>query len=103
MEFAAGLAGRLLDEGSSNDADRLAHGFRLCLARPPAEQELDLLVPFVEKQRSWFQEHPEDAKKLVAAAGAVQQTSDDIPSAELAAWIATARVLLNLDEFITRN
>jgi hypothetical protein len=76
-EYAEGLADRLLREGGADDA-RLRRGFRLCLAREPAGRELKRMQEFLTQQRAGR-------------------------DAERAAWVAVARVLLNLDEFITRE
>jgi hypothetical protein len=59
-------------------ADRLHAVFLLCLGRPPVDAEVGILVELVEKQH-----------KLGAKAEAV--------------WLGVARVLLNLEEFTTRE
>jgi hypothetical protein len=75
-EFAQALADRILREGPSDDRGRIAFAFRLCLGRQPSERELKTLESLVQKQH--------EAKTLDA-------------------WISVARVMLNLDEFITRE
>jgi mono/diheme cytochrome c family protein len=77
-EFARALAARVLREGGGNDGARLRHGFRLCLAREPNGHERQRLGELLARQR---------------AEGA---SPDE-------AWVTVARVLLNLDEFITRE
>jgi hypothetical protein len=79
FECAEALAGRVLREGPADDAGRLAYGFRLCLARAPGDPE---------------------SKRL---ADLLAQVRDDPNAAEEEAWTTVARVLLNLDEFITRE
>jgi uncharacterized protein DUF1553/uncharacterized protein DUF1549 len=78
VECAEGLARRMLAEGGPDERARLAHGFRLCTARAPDEIELGLLLALVAAER---------------AAGAD----------EARAFQAAARVLLNLDETITKS
>jgi hypothetical protein len=70
--------------------------WRLCLARPPDDFERNRMLRLLQDHRRWYAEHPEDAAALTA------EPSCDAAS-ELAAWIATANVLLNLDEMITRE
>ena len=56
------------------------------------------LLELLDASRSWYADHPDQAKALVG--------NFIIPSTSIqenAAWIATARVLINLDEFITRE
>src|SRR5262249_47336326 len=79
VEFAEGLAARILRECQANDTMRLRHAFRLCLAREPTERELQRLRGLLSPQ---------------------MEGSD---TQQLAAWTTVARVLLNLDEFITRE
>ncbi len=77
FEFAGALADRVLREGPGDDEGRLTFGFRLGLARAPGGVELRRLATLLD-----------DARR-----------SDP----ERGAWTTVARVLLNLDEFITRE
>jgi hypothetical protein len=77
FECAQGLATRVLMEGGTRDEDRLAYGFRLCTARQPNAREREVLGRLLAKQQEKY--------------------------ADAAAWTAVGRVLLNLDEFITRE
>jgi hypothetical protein len=71
--------------------------FRICFARSPASAERDFLIGFFSSQREHFSADA-DAAKAVAG-----RMPESVSAAEAAAWVATARVLLNLDEFITRE
>jgi mono/diheme cytochrome c family protein len=73
-EFAQALAARVLREGGEEDAARLRYAFRLCLARQPNEREQQRLAELLARQPAGNE-----------------------------AWVTVARVLLNLDEFITRE
>jgi mono/diheme cytochrome c family protein len=99
FECARALAARVLDEAPADDAGRLRHAFRLCLARTPSRKELTRLGDLLARQRGEFLADPDAARPLVPAADAT--TSAEV--AERAAWTTVARVLLNLDEFITRE
>jgi hypothetical protein len=90
-EYAQALGGRIVREEPGTDAARLRHAFRLCLAREPTARELNRLESFLARQRSDFAEKPEEAKAV----------SPNAP--DRAPWVMVARVLLNLDEFITRE
>lgn len=98
IEIAAALGKRLLTQPANNEHERIEYAYRLCFSRKPSPDELTDLGQFVESQRSEFTSHPDDAKSLLA---------DDTVSAnemvETATWVAVARVLINLDEFITRE
>jgi len=90
-EAAKAFAQRILRESEGKmDSDRISHGFRLCVARAPEKHEVTALTSLLTESRSWYKKHPDDAKKL----------GEDI---ETAAWTTTSRVMLNMDEFLTRE
>ena len=98
FEFAQSLAGRTLKEASRGDVSRIRYAFRLCLARDPQPRELDVLVKLLTKERAAYADKPDEAKRLAGT-----NVAKDVDAAECAAWTTVARVLLNLDEFITRE
>ncbi|MBI5761065.1 MAG: hypothetical protein HZA46_21285, partial [Planctomycetales bacterium] len=78
--------------------DRLRHAVRLCLNRDPSERELSLLVGLYDDLSQGFANNPEAAAKLAG-----KSSASDMPAHEVAAWVAFARTILNLDEFYTRE
>jgi hypothetical protein len=98
VEASQAFAKRLLLQQHADDAARLSHAFRLCVSRPPNNLERQQLADLLASNREWYRTHQEDAK-LLNGSVSISGTSPD----EAAAWIATARILLNLDEFITRE
>ncbi len=98
LEASQAFAKRLLSQPSKDDAARLSQAFRLCVARVPSDRELHQLTQLLIANRDFYRGHQDDAKKLNGSID-VSGASPD----ETAAWIATARILLNLDEFITRE
>jgi hypothetical protein len=84
FECAQALGRSLAGEPIRSAEERLAEGFRRCLGRDPRPVELKRL-------HTLFDERHTAAKKADAA------IPDEV------AWIAVARVLMNLDEFITRE
>jgi hypothetical protein len=98
FEMAQGLAARVLRDGSAADEARMRRLFRLALVRQPSPAELKRLLEYHRAQSSAFERSPQDAA-AVAPAGCPEGTHP----ATAAAWTAAARVLLNLDEFITRE
>lgn len=97
FEFAQALAGRILRDGGSQDEARLDYGFRLCLGRHPAAEERQRLLDLLAKESAAFEKSPDEAAAMVNAKG------EDAGISRMAAWTAVARVLLNLDETITRE
>jgi hypothetical protein len=96
FEFAQALGTRLLRDGPSNDNDRIRFAFRLCLAREPSSDEQQRLEQLLVAERRAFDDNGEN----ISAPAASHLTGD---ARNIAAWTALARVLINLDEFITRE
>ena len=97
VEAAQGLARRML-ELKGTDRDRLAGGFRVCVSRHPTDNELNELKKLLAESRSWYQANENEAKNLIGGLSA-----QGVATVENAAWVVAARVLLNLDEFLTRD
>jgi hypothetical protein len=97
LELARALARRIYLEVDGPVRDRLAHGFRLCLTRPPTVAELDRLVALYDQQLANYRRDTQAAAKLLAGA------NRELPEPELAALTLVANVLLNLDEMVTKQ
>ena len=98
-EAARALAKRLLtDPAGGDDNARLLRAFRICVARAPLSEESQQLTELLNASQTWYGEHPQQARELVG-----EEALPGVLPANQAAWIATARVLLNLDEFVTRE
>jgi hypothetical protein len=98
VECARGMARRLLAEGGLDDAGRLALGARWCIARPPTAEEVSSFAQLLASNRQWYFAHEKDAAAVFGS-----DLPKDVSTTELAAWVATARIMLNLDEFLTRE
>ncbi|MGE0760887.1 MAG: DUF1549 and DUF1553 domain-containing protein, partial [Pirellulaceae bacterium] len=112
VECARGLAWRVLTESSADPGRQLTFAFQTCLGRVPSAAEHRRLVELLDRQLEAYagdsaaadailgevlaaEDGPSRAENS-AASGAVDRTA-------WAAWTAVCRVLLNLDEFITRE
>jgi mono/diheme cytochrome c family protein len=76
VEFADALGARIEKQGPPDDAGKIGYAFRLCFSRSPSASEAERVRTYLDAKRKT------DAKT---------------------AWAAVARVLMNLDEFITRE
>jgi Protein of unknown function (DUF1549)/Protein of unknown function (DUF1553) len=104
IEAARALALKIVNEGGSTDAQRLRYGFRRVLARMPTRQEAAELLGLFSKQRArfiagelnpWNLATSDPEKAFLLPEGSRME--------DLAAWTAVSRVLLNLDETITKE
>ena len=104
MECARALALRTLRERSGPDRDRLDYAFRRCLSRKPTEAEAATLLDLLHRQVQRFEKPGADPWSLAADdPKKPPQLPMDATPAQLAAWTAVTRVLLNLDETITKE
>jgi uncharacterized protein DUF1553 len=97
-ESAQGMAARVLLEAPATDAGRLAYAFKLCLAREPHDNERTRLQQYLDAQLEEFRKASEDAKLIFQ-----RHLPSEGELSQYAAWTAVSRVLLNLDEFVTRE
>jgi hypothetical protein len=99
VECAQALGRRLIaDRPAADPAERVRHAVRLCLGREPSSEEAEILGELYDNLLRACRAKPDEAAQLVgkfAPAGA--------DPAEAAAWVALARAVLNLDEFVTRE
>jgi hypothetical protein len=98
VEFTQGLSSQILSAGAAEDSVRLARVFEVCLTRTPSSLERNRLLEYLQAQRQEFASQSE-----AAAALAPLPPVPGIAPAEGAAWTMVCRVLMNLDEFITRE
>jgi hypothetical protein len=89
IELAQGLAAQVFrhhpEAATDPDRQRLRYAFLLCLGRTASERELAAMETVLAQERS---ESSDPAEKTTA-----------VPCG----WVTVARVLLNLDEFVTRE
>ena len=97
FEAAQALAARILLEAPPQWEDRLRHAFQVSLSRDPAADE-------ARQMRDYFQER---VRKLDAnpqwASSLFPNRLEGVDPVRAAAWVGVSRILLNLDEFITRD
>ncbi len=100
VEAARVLAGRLLLEGPAEPEQRVDWLYLRVLQRLPNARERSLLIGLVAKQKPVYERSTEAARELTSVG--LAPVPEGIDVAELAAWTAAARAMLNLHETITR-
>jgi hypothetical protein len=101
VEAARHLAERMLAEGGVTPAQRLAFAFRRATGRPPGPAELAVLLRGLERYERQFRADSESARRYVHQGDS--PVDGRLDPADLAAYTATAEVILNLDETITKE
>jgi len=92
------FAKRVLTEKPGSATERLDHAFRLCVGRHPSAAEQETLQDMYDEVLALCQTNAKEATRL--AGGPLPQGAS---AAETAAWVTMARMLMNLDEFVTRE
>ena len=115
-EFAEGLAARVLKEAPPDNEQRIRYACMLALSRQPRPDEEKRLERFLVQQEDEYKTKPARATELIYKGGKFGPDGNplnppppklaDMLPADLpleAAWTGVARVLLNLDDFLTRE
>ena len=104
VEAAQALAVRVLREGGRADADRAAYAFRLCTGRVPKPAEVEQMLNLLAAQKQRIADGWLSAREVATGDPAKQpHVPDGATPTEAAAWTIVSRVLLNLDETLTKN
>ena len=105
VESARALARKALVEGGPTDAARLDFAFRRCVARTPTDAERLVLANLLDEQGRKFADGWANPWAIVT--GSADRRPADLPPGvsptRWAAYTVVARVLLNLDETITKE
>ena len=100
VEAARKLAEQSLRQPGDNDA-KLAWTFRKVVRRDATPAELTVLRKGLDKRLATYAADATLAPKLLAQG--LSKAAADLDPNQLAAWTATANILLNLDETVTRE
>jgi len=97
IELARGFAQRIQRDSDGSVEGGLDLAFHVALSRSPSPVEMDRLVTYWQSVQQDFALHPDAAAELLGVKEASESNSKQ------AAWVAMCRVLMNLDEFITKE
>ena len=93
MEMARSYGKRIVAESKQNDSRlRIRHAFEIAMSRKPSDKEFDRINSYFDSLLGFYRTHPKETRQIAGE-----------DNAELAGWVSVARVMLNLDEFITRE
>jgi hypothetical protein len=104
VECAQALARKTLEEGGQTDAERVEYAFRRTLARSPTGDERIELLSLLAKERTRIADGWVNANEI---ASGKNEAPSDLPKGstptQVAAYTIVSRVILNLDETITKE
>ena len=91
----------MITQGGADPGDRISHGVKLLFGRPATAVELDLLGQELSYFKKAYADDPKAAAALLTIGGS--KPNPKLQPPELAAYTLVARVLLNLDETVTKE
>ena len=101
VESARHLGQRMMKQGGHTTAERITYGFRLITARLPTDAELSLLRDAYAIALKRCSANEQETSKLLNVG---ESTYDpELDDAQLAAFSSVARLLMNLNEAITKG
>lgn len=104
VECARALARLTLAEGGQSDAERIRYAFRRTLARQPAKFEEQELLALLDRTKGHISEGWVNPHELATGRNErPADLTDGVTPTQLAAYTVVSRVLLNLDETITKE
>jgi len=101
VEAAQSLALRVWKNGGVDDRSKMNYAFRLCVSREPDQFEMQKLIELLEDQKKYFEGRT--AAAVYVTATDPNRMPEDVDLHKVAPWAIVARVLLNMDETITKE
>ncbi len=104
VESARAMSLRILKEAGPSDVERIDYAYQLCMSRVANEKEKAAMLQWLASQRERIAEGWLSPREI--STGDAKQLPALPPNAtpqDAAVWTLAARVLLNLDEAISKN
>jgi hypothetical protein len=99
MEWAQGLAARVLDLGRANREAQIAVAYTLAYSRPPTPEESKMAFDFLDRHRAIVAARARSGGKL-AGVGSLPAGVDEVDAATL---VDFCHMLINSNEFVYVN
>jgi Protein of unknown function (DUF1549)/Protein of unknown function (DUF1553)/Planctomycete cytochrome C len=103
VECARALARRAWADGGRTDAERVTYAFRCVLGRAPTDLERTVLLDLLAAQVRRIADGRLNPRELATGTDQCPDLRSSASLAELGAYTVLSRVLLNLDETITKE
>ncbi|MBM3822530.1 MAG: DUF1553 domain-containing protein [Verrucomicrobia bacterium] len=104
VEASQALALRILREGGATDARRADYAYQLCVGRAPRPSEKQALLELLDSRRKKISEGWLNANELATGDPSRRASlPEKTTPRDAAAWAVASRVLLNLDETLTKH
>lgn len=101
IEAAQAMGLRVYREGGATDREKMIYAFRLSTGREPDAFELGRLLEFLNIQQNSFRGNT--ASAVYVTSQDLAKIPEDVDLHKVAPWTMVSRLLLNLDETITKE
>ena len=104
VEAAAGLALRILRESALSDPERIQRAYLLATSRNANDAEQEQLLAFLQQQRKRLADGWLNPREILTGdPGKLNELPPGTTPQDAAAWTLAARVILNLDETLSKQ
>jgi hypothetical protein len=104
VESARALALRVLKEGGNSDDSRVSRAYLLCASRLPTDGEKRAVLELLHSRRKRLADGWLNAREITTGdPSELPELPGETTPQDAAAWTIVSRVLLNLDETISKN
>ncbi|HEY3856104.1 MAG TPA: PSD1 and planctomycete cytochrome C domain-containing protein [Verrucomicrobiae bacterium] len=101
VEAAQAMALRVWKQGGNSEHSRIDYAFELCTGRKPRSSEVAVVSSLLHDEKSVFENST--ARAVLVASPNPTNPPPDVNLHKVAAWTMVSRVLLNMDETITKE
>ncbi|MGI9326540.1 MAG: DUF1549 and DUF1553 domain-containing protein, partial [Pseudomonadales bacterium] len=104
VEAAQAMAQRIWREGGGDDAARADYAYQLCTGRSIRSEELEVVMSLLKEQRDRLQNGDLKATDIAFSDHTkIERLPPNATPNDIAAWTIVCRILLNLDEMVTKS
>ncbi len=101
VEAAQAMALRVWKQGGNSDRSRIDYAFELCTGRKPRSSEVAVVSSLLRDEKAVFENNT--ARAVFVASPNSTNPPPDVNLHKVAEWTMVSRVLLNMDETITKE
>jgi hypothetical protein len=101
VEAAQAMALRVWQHGGRDDRERIDYAFELCTGRKPNAAEVKTISSLLHDENQFFENRT--ARAVTVSSPDAKDPPQEVNLEKVAAWTMVSRVLLNLDETITKE
>lgn len=104
VESAQAMAIRILNEAKPDDLSRIDRAFLLATSRSPSDREREELMKYIQVQRKRLADGWVNPREILTGdASKLRDLPQGTTPQDAAAWTLAARIILNLDETMTKQ